>query len=169
MRQCTNHHTRLYEHRNAAPLHLLFKLTVIILIGILALATGSVVYRLQKTKPIMKTDFPETRFIETWCSGRSNRNILARLAGAKKFLWVVVTKDYLHVSPHFPFSLMFLPEAFGLDHQVPGKSIIDVRHTSVEHAVLIRYRHATGDHEILELTVKNVPALVKALAAIRGG
>jgi hypothetical protein len=147
---------------------MLFKLTVIVLIATLALVTGSVMYRLQKMKPIMRTDFPETRFLETWCSGRSNRNLLARLAGAKKFLWVAVTKDHLHVSPHFPFSLMLLPEAFGLDHRVPGKSIIDVRDTSAGHAVLIQYRHATGDHEILELTVKNVPALMKALAGIRG-
>jgi hypothetical protein len=33
--------------------------------------------------------------------------------------------------------------------------------------ILIRYRHATGKEELLELQVSNVPALMKALADIR--
>jgi hypothetical protein len=142
-----------------------------VMVAFLALATGSVLYRLQKTKPIMKPDFPDPRFSEAWCSGRSDRNVLARLFVAKNFLWVVVTKDYLQVSPHFPFSLLFLPEAFGLDHRIPGKTILDVRETSsavLGPSVLIQYRHATGDEEYLELRVHNATALTQALAKIRG-
>jgi hypothetical protein len=136
----------------------------------LTLAVSSVLYRLSKAKPLLRSDFPDSRFTETWSSGQSNRNILARLAGAKGFLWIIVTKDHLHASPHFPFNLMFLPEAFGWDHRVPGKTIVDVRETSPasqRRGVLIRYRHATGDEELLELQVSNVPALMKALADIR--
>ena len=136
----------------------------------LALAASSVLYRLYKTKPLLKPDFPDSRFTETWSSGQSNRNILARLAGAKSFLWIVVTQDHLHASPHFPFNLMFLPEAFGWDHRLSGKTIIDVRETSPasqQRGILIRYRHATGDEELLQLQVSNVPALLKALADIR--
>jgi hypothetical protein len=146
-----------------------FKILVIATIGV-GIVTSSVLYRLQKTKPIMKSDFPEPRFTETWCSGWSDRNVLARLAVAKNILWVVVTKDELHVSPHFPFSLMFLPEAFGLDHRVPGKTIMDVRETSsasLGRSVLVKYRHATGDEEYLELRVNDVPTLTKALTEIR--
>lgn len=119
----------------------------------------------------MKPDFPEPRFTETWRSGRSDRSALARVAEAKQFLWVVVTKNHLHVSPHFPFSLMFLPEAFGWDHRVPGKTIMDVHEASFAlggRGVLIQYRHATGDEDLLELRVKDIPAFMNALAEIRG-
>ena len=135
----------------------------------LTLAVSSVLYRLVKAKPLLKPDFPGSRFTETWSSGRSDRNILARFAAAKNLLWIVVTKDHLHVSPHFPFNLIFLPEAFGWDHRVPGKTLMDVRETyaSGRRGVLIRYRHATGDEELLELQVSDVPALMKALADIR--
>jgi len=149
----------------------LFKLLVVVIICSFALAAGSVLYRIQKAKPIMRPDFPEPRFAESWCSGRSDRNVLARLVGAKNFLWVVVTKDYLHVSPHFPFSLMFLPEAFGWDHRVPGKTIMGVGKTASEssgRAVIVQYRHATRDVELLELRVSDVEELLNALAEIRG-
>jgi hypothetical protein len=110
-----------------------------------------VLYRLQKTKPIMRADFPQPRFSGLWCSGRSDRNALARVVFAKNILWVIITKNELHVSPHFPFSLMFLPEAFGLDHRVPGKNIIDVRETSsslLGRRVVVKYRHATAKNTL---------------------
>ena len=139
----------------------------IVLIGI---GTGSILYRLQKSKPIMKSQFSERAFSETWCSGRSDRNVLARLAIANKMLWVVVTDDELHVSPHFPFSLMFFPEAFGLDHRIPGRTIMDVREVSSRlfgRGVLVKYRHATGDEENLELWVSDLSNFGRALSEIR--
>jgi hypothetical protein len=135
---------------------------------IIAITTGSIVYRLQRSKPIMKTEFRESRFSETWCSGQSDRNMLARLPIAKNILWVTVTKNELHVSPHFPFSLMFFPEAFGLDHRVPGRAIVEVRENSMIHgrAVLVKYRHATGDEETLKLRVNETSSLLRALLEI---
>ena len=65
---------------------------------------------------------------------------------------------------------MFLPVAFGWDHRIPGKTILDVRQTSRgpdQGGVLIHYRHATEEEERLELQVSDVPALMKALADIR--
>jgi hypothetical protein len=141
----------------------------IVTILVVTIAVSSVVYRLSKAKPILKLHFSDSRFAETWCSGQSDRSVLARLAGAKNVLWVIVTKDHLHVGPHFPFNLMFLPEVFGWDHRVPGKTIMDVRETSSgSHGrVLIRYRHKTGDEEVLQLQVSGVQTLLKALADIR--
>jgi hypothetical protein len=136
----------------------------------LALVASSVLYRVYRTKPLLKPDFPDSRFAATWCSGQSDRSVLARLVGAKDFLWIIVTKDHLHVSPHFPFNLMFFAEVFGWDHRVPGKAMIEVRetpHASQEPGVLIRYRHATGDEELLKLQVSNVRGLMKALTDIR--
>ena len=141
-------------------------ITALVLIGI---ATASIVYRLQKSKPIMKSEFSEPRFSEKWCSGRSDRNALARLAVAKNILWVTVTNKELHVSPHFPFSLMFLPEAFGLDHRIPGRTILDVQVSStlLGPSVLVKYRHATGDEENLELWLNDAPTLRSILSEIR--
>ena len=138
--------------------------------AIVAIGAGSIWYRFEKSKPIMKFEFAEPRFSESWCSARSDRNILARLGIAKNILWVMVTKDELYVSPHFPFSLMFFPEAFGLDHRVPGRTITEVREeasTTGRHRVLLKYRHATGDVENLDLRVKNASSLMTALSQIR--
>ncbi|HWP23699.1 MAG TPA: hypothetical protein VNM15_05885 [Candidatus Binatia bacterium] len=144
-------------------------------IGIVAIAfvgilVGSVAYRLQKSKPIMKPEWPQARFSETWRSGRSDRNPIARLAFAKNFLWVSVARNELRVSPHFPFSLMFLPEALGLDHRIPGKSILDVGEAFshlLGRTVVVKYRHATGDEETLELAVSDAAGLREALTEIR--
>ena len=90
--------------------------------------------------------------------------------GASHFLWVAVTKDTLHVGPHAPFNLMFLAEGFGWDHRVPGRTILDIHETnpnSQTGGVSIRYRHRTGDLELLELNVSDRPGLLKALHEIQ--
>jgi len=140
------------------------------MIAFAGIALGSALYRLQKTKPMMRAAFTDAQFSELWCSGRSDRSARARWAIAKNILWVIATKDELHVSPHFPFSLMFLPEAFGWDHRISGRNILDVSETSssfLGRRVRVKYRHATGDEEHLELWVKNIPDLVRALADLR--
>jgi len=127
-------------------------------------------YRVYKGKPILQRNILAPRFFETWCSGRSDRNLLARFVPAHGVLWVAVTADTLHVSPHIPFNLMFLAEGFGWDHRVPGKTILDIHEThwsNHRRAVAIRYRHATGDEELLELGVSDVPGLIKVLTGIR--
>ena len=146
-----------------------FKITMFAAVVLIGITVGSIIYRLQKSKPIMKSEFREPRFSETWCSGQSDRNVLARLGIAKNILWVVVTKDELHVSPHFPFSLMFFPEAFGLDHRVPGRAIMEVRNkssTSPTDGILVKYRHATGVEENLELHANDASSLMRALSYI---
>jgi hypothetical protein len=142
---------------------------LIVLGAICAALAGSIVYRAVKGKPILRPAFSDLRFADTWCYGRSDRSFLARAAGAPYLLWVAVTDDTLHVSPHFPFNLMFFAEAFGWDHRVPAKSIVDVRNSARNPAgVAVRYRHRTGDEELLELFVSNPPGLEKALQAARG-
>lgn len=137
-----------------------------------AVLGSSVAYRLRNAKPILRPTFSELRFSETWVSGRSDRSALARLLGASHFLWVVVAADTLHVSPHLPFNLMFLPEAFGWDHRVPARTISEVREVGgrvIGNSVLIRYRHKTGDEELLELNVLNASQLIRALQAASEG
>jgi len=147
-----------------------FRLTVIGTILCGALIAGSILYRIHKGKPILRPQFATLRFSEAWCSARSDRSLLARLVSANHILWVAVTKDTLHVSPHIPFNLMFFAEGFGWDHRVPGRTILDIRETrtnSFGGSVAIRYRHQTGDEELLELSVADRPGLLKALHEIQ--
>ena len=166
----TNSNVRGFSHESIFAedqKELFLKLTITLL---LILAVSSVLYRWSNAKPLLQPEFLDARFKATWSSGRSDRNILAQRIGARTLLWIIVTKDHLHVSPHFPFNLMFLPEAFGWDHRIPGKTIVDVRKISFDSGqsgVLIRYRHAAGDEERLELQTSAIPALMQALAAIR--
>jgi hypothetical protein len=149
---------------------MLFRLTVIGTILCGALIAGSTFYRIHKGKPILRAQFSTLRFAEAWCSGRSDRSLLARLVSANHILWVAVTKDTLHVSPHIPFNLMFFAEGFGWDHRVPGRTILDIRETQTNafgRSVAIRYRHQTGDEELLELSVADRPGLLKALDEIQ--
>jgi hypothetical protein len=65
---------------------------------------------------------------------------------------------------------MFLAEGFGWDHRVPGWTILDVIEAGRDFrntGVVIRYRHRTGDLELLELNVADRAGLVKALREIR--
>jgi hypothetical protein len=137
----------------------------VILLG--TLTAASIFYRMHRAKPILRPEFSAPRFAESWCSGRSDRSSLARLAGARNILWVAVTKDTLHASPHFPFNLMFFAEAFGWDHRVPVRTIITVRALPESARVAIHYRHKTGDEELLELSVINASGLVRALDEAR--
>lgn len=147
-----------------------FRSTVVGTIFCGTLIAGSTLYRIHSGKPILRPQFAELRFSETWRSGRSDRSLLARLASANHILWVAVTKDTLHVSPHIPFNLMFFAEGLGWDHRVPGRTILEIRESeknSLGTRVAIRYRHRTGAEELLELSVADGPGLLKALHEIQ--
>jgi hypothetical protein len=149
---------------------MLFRLLTIATILCCGLAAGSVLYRVRNEKPILRPEFSELRFLETWCSGQSDRTALGRLIGARHFLWVAVTADTLHVSPHIPFNLLFFAEGFAWDHRVPGRTILDIHETGRDSratGISIRYRHRTGELEQLELRVADRPGLLKALHEIQ--
>lgn len=141
---------------------------------LLLLATGwlagmlglSIAYRVSKAKPILRPNFPDVRFLETWRSGRSNRAVFAWLGEAKHCLWVAVTRDDLWVSPHFPISLLFVPEGLHLDFRVPGHSILKVEDVLPGHSVRVRFRHATGEEDMVELELKDPGSFKQAIHAI---
>ena len=115
-------------------------------------------------------EFSDISFKETWRSGRSDRRFPSILSQAPGILWVAIVQDKLLVSPHFPFNLGLVGEALGWDHIVPGNSIVEVQVPSSGRAagsVKLRYRHLTGDEEMLHLVVQDREAFVAALAKIR--
>src|SRR5438045_2200882 len=91
---------------------------------VLAVWIVSAVVRVGRGRPIFRPRPAGVRFAEGWRSGRSYRNMLTRLAGARSCLWVTVTADELLVGPHFPFSLGFLPEVYGLEYRIRGGDIL---------------------------------------------
>lgn len=137
--------------------------------GIGSVLVLSVAYRLYKSKPIFRPDFDRVQFLDTWQSGWSNRDTLTRLGGARNCLWIAVTQDELWISPHFPFNLLFIPEVFHLDFRIPGRAILEMTEKSLEGESrgIIRFRHATGEEDSFELTVKDLEQFRKALNAIR--
>lgn len=145
-----------------------FRIVSIAIVIVCLLAAGSLYFRTHRGKPILQPNFVELRFFETWRAGQSDRRLLGRwMADAAPVLWVAVTRNSLEVGPHFPFNLLFAAEAFGWDHSVPGRSIMEIGETAHLGGVAIRYRHRTGDLELLELHARDRAALVKALRAIR--
>jgi hypothetical protein len=93
---------------------------------VLLVAAASAIFRVRKGRYIFRPPFPNAVFCETWASGRSHRSLLTRLVGANRCLWVAVTPDELLVGLHFPFSLFFLPESYGLEYRASGSEIASV-------------------------------------------
>lgn len=84
-----------------------------------AVIAASIVYRRSRGKPIMFRGLREAAFVERNASGHSNRTWVTKLGGARGILVVAVSGERLILCPRFPFNLMFLPEIYGLEHDVP--------------------------------------------------
>ena len=79
----------------------------------------SIVFRLNRGKPIYPKPPTDVVYKEGWGSGRSLDTWWGRLGGASNCLIIAVTRDRLVVTPRFPFNLMFLPEVYGLELTAP--------------------------------------------------
>jgi hypothetical protein len=131
---------------------------------------GSVVYRRWNDKYFLRPKFPNPLFEETRASGRSLRSVITRIGGANRCLWIVVADNMLHIGPHFPFNLMFLPEFYGLEYHIPAEKIIAVEKIDrLLRRPKVRtdfQRDLIGD-EAFELDCKRPVELVAALDEIR--
>jgi hypothetical protein len=90
---------------------------------ILSWVGASIVFRLTRDKPIFPKRPNDAVFYEGWASGRSLATIWGRFGGARGCLMISITPQRLVVTPRFPFNLMFLPEVYGLEAQVPRSSV----------------------------------------------
>jgi hypothetical protein len=90
---------------------------------------GSILYRRKSGKPLFPRAPDNAVFAEAWRSGRSLKNVLTRIGGARNCLLVYVADGALTIVPVFPFNLMFLPETYGLETTIP---ISDIRVTSLD-------------------------------------
>ena len=132
---------------------------------VFAVVLASIVYRRATGKSIRPTVPSNSRFSETWTSGRSLQNLITRLGGARNCLIVAVTPTSLEVHPQFPFTLMFLPEIYGLDWDIP---LTKVRAVRTERGLfgdrdIVEFVTDEGRTERLELRLRKAPEFRTAM------
>jgi hypothetical protein len=121
-------------------------------VWIASLLVASIVSRRRRGQPIVFFGVPNAAFIETRASGHSRRTWYTKLVGARKCLVVAVTGNRLTIRPRFPFTLIFLPEMFGLELDVPLHQVLHVVYDPQRsRAVHVQLREV--NHEVHEMTL----------------
>ena len=125
----------------------------------------SVWWRRRQHNPVFARPSPGHTFAERWASGRAGHGLLARLGTARNCLHVQVACGELRVHPHFPFTLGFMPELYGLDHVVPLGSIRSavILGGNYAKAVEVRYSLSTGQEAVLQLLLRNAEGFIHAV------
>ena len=136
-----------------------FWLSIVLLWFILSLA-----YRRARGKPLVATVSPRAVFVERWASARIGSGLISKLSTARNCMHVQVTDTELHIHPHFPFTLGFMPEIYGLDLTVPldrvsSATILGGRYAK---AVEVIYRTPAGGFATTQLLLRNSEAFVRA-------
>jgi hypothetical protein len=131
---------------------------------------ASVIYRIAVGKPLFARTSQGSAFSERWTSGRAGNGILARMSTAKNCLHVQVDRQSLHIHPHFPITLGFVPEIYGMDHVVPLNAvrsavILGGRHAQ---AVEVRYAVSGGEEQVLQLLLRNAEKFIHAVLGPKG-
>lgn len=132
---------------------------------------ASIFYRIRKGKPIFRPGIYNAIFSERWRSGRSLKNLFTRLGGAQNCLWVDVTEKELFVGLHFPFTLMFLPEIYGLEYRIAGPEIVAIdEHSSflLGRRARVRFRTLSGGDEKFEVSLKDLDGFRRSIERLRG-
>ena len=93
---------------------------------VLFVAVLSVIYRTNKGKPVLFWSVPNADFIVHFASGHGGRSWFHGFAGANSCLVVAVARGRFIVRPWFPFNLLFLPEIFGIECDVPLEWVTSV-------------------------------------------
>lgn len=124
---------------------------------ILLIIVASAFYRHLKGKPLFPGQLPDSLFSEAWASGRSNKNMMTKLGGARNCLLVSANEKTVQITPRFPFNLMFLPEVYDLEYQIPKNKILSVtreRKMGVE-MIELRFLDDSGDEKSVALKLRN--------------
>lgn len=98
-----------------------FGLVVVVWLG--GWIAASILFRRFRGKPIYPRMPANAVFAERSVSGYSHRNALTKIGGAHRCLIVTIANGRLTIVPQFPFNLLFLPEIYGLEVDVPLASV----------------------------------------------
>lgn len=125
----------------------------------------SIVYRRSMGKPLVAHARPGSRFMEGWASVRVGTGLMSRLGSARNCMQVQVTADVLHIHPHFPFTVGFMPELYDLDKVIPLSSIrsATILGGSRAKAVEVRYLTARKEEGVVHLLLRNAEAFIHAV------
>jgi hypothetical protein len=137
-----------------------------LLAWIVLVAIASAIYRRIKGKAIITNVPANSIFVEQWTSGRSLRSVVTRIFGARNCLLVAVTDKALIVHPHFPFSLMFFPEVYGLDWTIPRAAIrrVEIRSGMRRERTIVEFKSSRGEVDRVELKLRDPESFRAALA-----
>lgn len=126
---------------------------------------GSAVFRLFRGKPLFVKELEGVVFSEKWTSGRSLKTFLSRIGGAKNVICVQVSKNELSIHPHFPFTLLFLPEVYGLEYRVALTAVRVVEDGHSGRRVLVLALGPGVEPLKVELSLRNPDAFIAAVGA----
>lgn len=131
-------------------------------IWLACVVAASIWYRRSKGKSVFPRLSSGVTFGETACSGRSLKGVLSRVGGAHNCLLVAVQNKRLVVTPQFPFNLMFLPEIYGLDLDVPIENVARITPITsfLRKALHIEFAHGAAP---IELRVHDEDGFVRAI------
>ena len=122
----------------------------------------SITYRRMSGKPLVASARPGSVFAERWMSARIGTGLLARLGTARNCMHVQVTGSDLHLHPHFPFTIGFMPEIYGLDLVVPLERISSATITGGNYAQVVEvvYRTSGGELNTIQLLLRNAESFI---------
>ena len=122
----------------------------------------SIIYRRMSGKPLVASARPGSVFAERWMSARIGTGLLARLGTARNCMHVQVTGSDLHLHPHFPFTVGFMPEIYGLDLVIPLEHISSATIAGGNYAQIVEvvYRNAGGDLNTIQLLLRNAESFI---------
>jgi hypothetical protein len=125
----------------------------------------SVAYRRYRGNPVFATPDPGAVFVERWASGRFGSGLTASLSTARNCLQVEVSGGVLRIHPHFPFTLGFVPELYGMDQVVPlgrvrSATIVDGRRANI---VEVKLLAADGQEQTHLLLLRHAEKFIAAV------
>lgn len=130
------------------------------------IALLSAAYRTNKGKPVLFWTISDAEFIVHFASGHKGRSLFYSLGGASSCLVVAVAHGRFVVRPWFPFNLMFLPEIFGLECDIPLDRVVSVELPFSRFSVrriMVRYRDEFLQDHSLSLRFRDPERLMERL------
>lgn len=127
----------------------------------------SVASRRMTGRPIFAVRRADSLFAEGWASARIGTGLLARLGTARNCMHVQVSATELRVHPHFPFTLAFMPELYGLDQVISLSAVRSATIVSGHRAKVVEVRYAAGNgsDEQMLLFLRHAERFVQQLGA----
>lgn len=134
-------------------------------IWVVGLLLASFLVRRAKEKALFAPTSQPFSFSEKWASGRSLDTWWSKLGGARNCLFVGVANEKVIIQPHFPFTLGFLPEVYGLDQRIPLPRILRLvrKRSYFQNIVALEFSDELGPSRAFELKLRNPDGFINAV------